>query len=317
MEKNSSHVVSPLNYPGNKFRILDQLYKHFPKSDTFLDLFCGSATVGVNSNSSKVICVDSDEHVISLLNFFKENDHNKIIQDLTIILDKYKLTFSYRDKYFYLKSKIQNKNDNNGLKELNFSGFYKLRDVYNSFKNKFDYNSNLHLYLLLIYGFNANLRFNKEGNFNLPVGKTDLNKNNINKIINFSTALKEKNISFICSSFNDPKLLKIIKKVDFIYLDPPYLITKAVYNESGKWTNNSEIELLNFIDNLIKSKKNFGLSNVVSKNDVFNDYLVDWIQKNNSILKVIPINYHYRSSSYNKLNRNSNEKEVLILSNYV
>jgi DNA adenine methylase Dam len=317
MEKNNLYVVSPLNYPGNKFRILDQLYKHFPKSESFLDLFCGSATVGINSKSSNIICVDSDEHVISLLNFFKENNHKKIIKDLTKIIEKYNLTFSFRDNYLSLKSKLKNKNDNNGLKELNHFGFYKLREDYNSFRNKFDYNSNLHLYLLLIYGFNANLRFNKKGNFNLPVGKTDLNKSNISKIIDFSSTLKEKNVTFICASYNDSKLLKLINNVDFIYLDPPYLITKAVYNESGKWTNNSETELLKFMDKLIEVRKNFGLSNVISKKNVFNNHLVNWIQKNNSILKIIPINYHYRSSSYNKLNRNSNEKEVLILSKYV
>ena len=33
------------------------------------------------------------------------------------------------------------------------------------------------LYLLLIYGFNHMIRFNKSGKFNLPVGNVDFNKN--------------------------------------------------------------------------------------------------------------------------------------------
>ena len=33
------------------------------------------------------------------------------------------------------------------------------------------------LYLLLIYGFNRMLRFNKNGDFNLPVGNVDFNAN--------------------------------------------------------------------------------------------------------------------------------------------
>ena len=35
----------------------------------------------------------------------------------------------------------------------------------------------MHLYLLLIFGFNRMLRFNSKGEYNLPVGNVDFNKN--------------------------------------------------------------------------------------------------------------------------------------------
>ena len=38
------------------------------------------------------------------------------------------------------------------------------------------------LYMLLIYGFNRMLRFNSKGDFNLPVGNVDFNKNVVNAL---------------------------------------------------------------------------------------------------------------------------------------
>ena len=38
------------------------------------------------------------------------------------------------------------------------------------------------LYVLVLYGFNNDMRFNSNNEFNLPVGKTDLNKSNLRKI---------------------------------------------------------------------------------------------------------------------------------------
>lgn len=55
-------VKSPLNSTGNKYRIIDQINKYFPeKIDCMIDLFCGGATVGLNTNAKKVIFVDNNE----------------------------------------------------------------------------------------------------------------------------------------------------------------------------------------------------------------------------------------------------------------
>ena len=43
-------------------------------------------------------------------------------------------------------------------------------------------NDLMKLYVLLIYGFNHMLRFNGSGEFNLPVGNVDYNKN-VNKAL--------------------------------------------------------------------------------------------------------------------------------------
>ena len=52
-KNNVNFIKSPLNYTGNKYRILNQIIKYFPKNQySLLDLFCGGATVGINANAN-------------------------------------------------------------------------------------------------------------------------------------------------------------------------------------------------------------------------------------------------------------------------
>lgn len=111
----------------------------------------------------------------------------------------------------------------------------------------------------------------------------------------------------------DENVLTIIQKADFIYMDPPYLITNAVYNESDQWNNEDEHRLLNFIDKINDNKKDFMLSNVIEKKYKRNEPLYYWTQLNKDRIKVLTIDYHYRSSSYNKKNRDGKEQEVIIV----
>lgn len=167
------------------------------------------------------------------------------------------------------------------------------------------------LYLLVVYAFNNDMRFNRSGEFNLPIGKTDLNKKNIDKVRTYIERVNKINCEFICGDFRDDKVKKILMKADFIYADPPYLIGDAVYNETSNWTEKTEQELIDLLQILTKSKKKFALSNVLEKVGASNNPLARWLF-NRSDLHIIDINYHYRSASYNKINRNAKEREVLI-----
>lgn len=64
--------------------------------------------------------------------------------------------------------------------KYNKDAYLKMRQDYN--KNK---DNVLLLYLLLIYGFNHMIRFNSKGDFNLPVGNVDFNKNVYIALINY------------------------------------------------------------------------------------------------------------------------------------
>lgn len=303
-------IKSPLNYTGNKFRILPQITKHFSSNPkVFVDLFCGGATVGFNVEADKIVLIDSNPRIISLLKTLAMNDIKKIIKSVEKIIEEYNLSYSYKYGYSYYR---QNGYvvGNNGLKKYNNDGYYRLRDSYNNLKNKDTYKANIILYTLMVYAFNNDIRFNSEGYFNLPVGKTDFNKNNYEKLIAYNKRASEIDYEFVCADFRSKKVMDIIDKADFVYCDPPYLITTAVYNENNGWSETEEKDLLKLLSRIDNKGKKFALSNVLKKTNRENVILSKWIKDNNYIKH--DIKYHYRSSSYNKLNRDGSEEEVLI-----
>jgi DNA adenine methylase len=302
-------IKSPINYTGNKYRILDQITKYFPKKvDTFVDLFSGGATVGFNVNAKKIILIDSNEKIVNLLIYLASSEFELLVKELEKLIKKYNL--SYSAKYGYEKYKLFI-DGNNGLKKYNEIGFYSLREDYSNLKNKKTKKANSMLYLLTIYGFNNDMRFNKAGNFNLPVGKTDLNKNNIKKLKDFIKRSKRINYEFIIGDFRDNHIKKIVKEAGFVYIDPPYLITKATYNENGGWSEEKERELLGLLDEIDSNNGKFVISNILNKKNKINIPLNEWI--NTKKHKVVQIDYHYRSSSYNKKNRDGSEREIIVL----
>ncbi len=305
-------IKSPLNYTGNKYRILNQLEEHFPKQiGTMIDLFCGGATVGLNVNAKKVIFVDKNERVIDLLIFLSKQNFEDLLSKIEKIIEKFGLSYSYKYGYSKYRQQCNNLKDNNGLKDYNSLGYYKLRDYYNSICDKTSNEANTILYVLMVYAFNNDIRFNSNGEFNLPVGKTDMNKMNVEKIKAYIKRVNEIDAEFYCLSFTSSKFKNLLNSVDFVYMDPPYLVGDAVYN--SEWGNKQEYELLDFIDDLIRNKINFALSNVMSKVGKINEPLSYWCYKNNELVSVYDIDYNYRSSSYNKIDRNAKEREIVVI----
>ena len=98
----------------------------------------------------------------------------------------------------------------------------------------------------------------------------------------------------------------------FVYIDPPYLITLATYNEQNGWTENHERNLLKFIDRLDNFGIKFALSNVIESKGVSNEILKDWLSRNNKY-KLIDIESNYTNSSYQIKDKTLRSKEVLII----
>ncbi len=290
---------------------MDQFANHFPNDiGVFVDLFCGGATVGLSVKAKKVIFIDNNRNVINLLKHLSKSDFDVLLPRLEKFIKKYGLSYSAKFGYKRYRVGIP-KSDNNGLKEYNTAGYYKLRSDYNSTQNKSSKDALDMLYLLVVYAFNNDMRFNRDGEFNLPVGKTDLNNSNIRKLKQYIDRVNETNCVFICGDFREEKVQKILMKADFIYADPPYLVGDAVYNETSNWTEETEKELIDLLETLDKKKKKFALSNVLNKVGASNKPLSDWIFRRTD-LQIFDIKYHYRSASYNKINRNAKEREVLI-----
>jgi 16S rRNA G966 N2-methylase RsmD len=91
---------------------------------------------------------------------------------------------------------------------------------------------------------------------------------------------------------------------DFIYLDPPYLITFSEYNKI--WNEEKEHELLNFLDNLHQRNIKFAISNVTHYKGRVNNIFIDWMKKYN--VKKIKSNYiSYHDNSVKQI------EEVLLI----
>ena len=163
------------------------------------------------------------------------------------------------------------------------------------------------LYVLSVYGFNNQLRFNKKGNYNIPVGKRDFNKQVRNNFINFVNKINNSNIFFENKDFRNINYNEISSN-DFVYADPPYLITTASYNEQGGWTTTDEKDLLNILDSLNNRGIKFALSNVLESKGEKNEILLEWSKKYN----VHNLNFNYNNSNYQKKNKNNKSMEVLI-----
>lgn len=311
-------IKSPLNYTGNKYRILPQIMPFFPQEiGTMVDLFCGGATVGINVPCNSRILIDSNSYVIELLKYLSKCNFERLLLQLESMIKHYKLSYSARDSYAYYMALQKNLNRNNGLKEYNSQGFYEMREDYNALIDKTTAAANVLLYLLIVYGFNNDIRFSKDGRYNLPVGKTDLNKNNINKLREYIARTKEIQTKFVCGDFRAQFVQNLIKKADFVYMDPPYLITDAVYNESGQWGRESEAKLVEMMDLFVRERKKFVLSNVLEKKNSRNDLLAKWLDYHVGDVKVVDIDYHYRGASYNKINRDAKEREIIVVPTYM
>lgn len=301
-------IESPINYTGNKQRILNQILPIFPKNiNNFFDVCCGGCSISLNVDARNVYCIDNNKYIINILKTLQFYNYSTIIKKIEKIIKEYDLSYTIKYGCDYYKQYIK---DNNGLKYYNKEQFIKLRDFFN--KNKFNNykEQSIYLYVLISYCFNNDLRFNSKNEFNMPIGKTDFNKHKLYKLKSFKDGIKSKNIFFLNKNFNIIKNLKFNDN-DFVYIDPPYLISNAVYNENNNWNESKEKELLKILDILNKKGIKFALSNILEKKDKENILLKQWIKDNN--FKIIDIKYNYISSSYNKINRYANEKEVLII----
>lgn len=302
----NEYIKSCLNYTGGKYKLLEQIVDLFPKKiDTFVDIFCGGANVGININANKIICNDKQEQIISLFNSLKEYSLEDIMNKIDKIIKEYELSNSFEKGYeeYGVSSK-------DGLSKYNKEKYMLLREKYNKFeaKNKDDkLLKDIMFYVLTVYGFNNQIRFNSKGGYNIPVGKRDFNSNTRINIKNFIKVIKEKDIEFISRDFKEFDWSNL-NKDDFVYLDPPYLISTATYNEQNGWTEKNEIELLEILDKLNEKGIKFALSNVIEHKGRTNEILKSWSRMYN----VNYLNYDYNNSNYQKKDKKSKTIEVLI-----
>lgn len=278
----SNFIKCPLNYIGGKTKLLPQILPLFPQNiDTFVDLFCGGANVCVNVNAKRKIANDNNTNVIGIFKAFQKYTIDDII------------------------SYVDNTIKAHGLNKLNKEGYLKFRENYNNSTDK----NPLDLFILICHAFNNQIRFNSKGGYNMPFGlnRSEFNNSIRNNLINFCESIS--NISFFSNDFRSINLDDFGSN-DFIYCDPPYLITCASYNENGGWGIREEKDLYDLLDRADSKGIKFGMSNVLSNKGRTNEMLFKWATDNDYTIH--HLNMSYSNCNYHIKDKQSITDEVLI-----
>ena len=281
------YIKSPLNYVGGKYKLLDRLFEIFPEDiNTFVDMFAGGANVCINSDAKHIICNDQLTYLIDLYEYWQTTDAEKMIEQIEQCIDEYNLS------------------------KVNSDGYCELRKEYNSTHNIIDF------FVLICYSFNNQIRFNNKHEFNCSFGKnrSSFNDSIRNNLILFMKAIHDKDIAFTNHDFLQLDLSEISSD-DFVYCDPPYLISTGSYNDGKRgfkdWGVEEERALLNLLDDLNARDIRFALSNVLYHKGQSNEALIEWSGKYN-------INYidsDYTNCSYH-LKTNKAKTVEVVITNY-
>lgn len=267
------YIKSPLNYIGGKYKLLPQIIPLFPKNiNTFVDIFCGGANVGINVNAKKYLFNDMNSKIIEMFQFFSENECDELVNKINYRISQYNLS------------------------KTNQIGYLKFRDDYNQNPNPLD------LYTLVSFSYNYQIRFNNSMKFNNPFGKnrSSFSINMENNLRQFVSKLQNIDAEFSNYLFTEFPIQDLTDE-DFVYLDPPYLITTGNYNDGNRgflnWGIKQEKQLYELLKYLSKNNIKWALSNVTTHKGKVNDLLLDFIEKEKCFVN--ELNFNYDNSSHN------------------
>ena len=273
--KKEKVIRSPFFYTGDKYKLIPELKKYFPTEiNKFVEPFVGGGSVFLNVNANIFHENDIDKNIMSIHHYLSSF---KNVDDLLTILfskiDEYKFTCSYKGKT--VPKELKEKYVKTYFAKYNAVFYKQLKEKYNAS----DRTDIADLYLLLIYGFNRMLRFNQ---------------NAVDALTNYVSLTNSKKIQWSNEDYKTFLSKVSLTEKDFIYLDPPYLITASEYNKL--WNQKDDDELMILLDELNRNKIRFALSDVVEYKGKENTKLLNWAKKYNIYpIKSNYINYHDNS----------------------
>ena len=284
-KESGKYIKSPLNYIGGKYKLLPQLMPLLPEDvSTFVDLFCGGCNVGVNAKCEKLIFNDLNTILMEMFRIFRENDLHEMLTRIESSIDEY------------------------GLSMTDESAFLKFREHYNKKRDPLD------LYILSCFSFNYQIRFNTAHEYNNPFGRdrSRFSPTMRANFIRFVQKIQSADAKFVSHDFTELPV-ESLSDGDFVYCDPPYLITTGSYNDGKRgfknWTKESDTALFSLLDELNRRGIRFALSNVFEHKGRKNEALIDWANKYN----VYHLCCDYSNSSYHTARLGSDE---VLITNY-
>lgn len=194
--------IPPIKIQGIKSKLVPFIMNSisWDGEGTYFEPFMGSGVVGFNIAPKRAIFSDTNPYLIQ---FYKDIQDKKITSDivreyLEMEGEKLSLTPENKDSYYY-----------------------KVRERFNKTHSSLDF------LFLQRSNFNGVMRFNSKGEYNVPFGRKPerFKKALITKIVNQVKWLEDlmdgKDWQFVCMPFTEA--FKLMKKGDFVYLDPPYI----------------------------------------------------------------------------------------------
>lgn len=274
------YIKSPINYIGNKYKLISQIIPLFPDNiSMFVDVFGGSGTVLINTKAEHYMYNDINPYVSSIFEGLVTEDTDEIVKKIEDIIAEY------------------------SLNKTNKEGFEKLRDDYNAGKNDW-----ITLYTLMCHSFNHQFRFNNNRQYNSSFGKnrsyfSDRQREDLYAMKkNISTDIVFSSDSFVDIDYSD------FDEYDLLYFDPPYFASVGNYNDGKRgfegWTEDHEKKLLELLDKLDAQGTRWALSNNLKYD---NPFLDKWKDK----YHIHYLNGDYVNCNYHKIDR-SKDIEVLI-----
>lgn len=288
--------TSPIFYMGNKKRLIEKgLIELFPNNiNNFIDVFCGSGVVSMNVKANKYFLNDYNSTIIELLNMFKVNDYNTIINYMDKTISEFNLLKGFNKRSDKETEEYKEKAKNN----------------YNTFRKYYNEKDNniLNLYILSYYCNNNNIRFNKNGEFNMPIGNQYFNKEkHCQKIKQGVDFFSKENVKLVSNDFRKIKIDKLNQN-DFVYLDPPYSNTLAIYNEQQGWNIKDDYDLFDLCDKLTNNNIKWAMSNVFENKGTINEHLIEWSKKYNV--------HKFQDFTYVSCGKGNAKTEEVLIMNY-
>ena len=215
--ENTTVKTPPFKIQGIKTKLIPCIYELVKNNscDCWIEPFMGSGVVAFNIKPKKAILCDSNPYIIEFYNALK----NKSIDDLIV-----------RD---FLEK------EGKKLSELDDAYYYEIRERFNRDHMPLDF------LFLNRSCFNGMIRFNRNGEFNVPYGHKPerFSKAYITKICNqvkyVQQIITENDYSFVCQDFSET--IKSANEKSIVYCDPPYIGRHVDYYDS--WDEENEILL--------------------------------------------------------------------------
>ena len=217
-------IVPPIKSQGIKTKLVPSISRLTPEySGCWIEPFFGTGVVALNQNSSNVLANDSNPHIVRFYVDVKEKTVTpQIVREFLL------------DEGERLRSSGSGRD----------SHYYRIRNRFNADPNSLDF------LFLSRAGFNGMMRFNRNGEWNVPFCKKPnrFSKSYVTKIVNQVTSVSAKitsNWEFTHGDFE--RTIDRATGNDLLYCDPPYFGRYVDYYNG--WTEEDEARLFTALSN--------------------------------------------------------------------